>query len=141
MRAPAAALLGSMALVGCGTASPADLPTLQLPFTSSASAPVSINGVQGVQVGAQGTFIFQLLNAGNQALVVQSISYQGDPEIGLDAAPLNPLPATVDFNHWLSVAVTCSPLAAQTYSGTVTIVSNAANAPTALVYLDCVGTL
>jgi hypothetical protein len=141
MRAPAPALLCSLALFGCGTESPVDLPTLQLPFSSSSAAPVSINGVQGVAVGSRTAFAFQVLNVGNQALVVQSVSYQGDPEIALDPAQLASLPATVAFNRWLSIGLICSPVAARTYSGTVTIVSNAANTPSALVYLQCVGNL
>lgn len=139
MRLPAAALL-CIALVGCGTASPADLPTLQLPFTSSPTAPFTINGTSGVQVGSESSLVIGLMNVGNQPLVVQSVTYQGDTQIALDPGPGAPLPATVTFNHLLTVGVTCRPASTTTYAGTLTIVSNASNTPTALVYLDCAGT-
>jgi len=140
MRPPAPALLGMVALLGCGTASPVDPPTLQLPFTSSPTAPVPINGSAGVKVGSEGYLAIGLLNVGNQPLVVQSVAYQGDPEITLDPGLGAALPATVEFNEVLPVELTCTPAAATTYAGTLTIVSNATSTPTAAVYLACAGT-
>jgi len=131
-----AALLLTLLLAGCAP-TPVDSPTLQLPFTTSASAPLSFLGT--VQVGTHRILGFGVMNLGNQALVVEAVSYAGDPEMALAPGPSSALPASVAFNQELDVFVTCSPQAAATYTGTVTIVSNAVNTPTASVYLACTG--
>jgi hypothetical protein len=127
-----------LGLYGCGADSPPDAPTLQLPFASSAAEPVLFNDAQGVPAGTQGFYAFGLLNAGTQSLTVQSVTYTGDPAMALQPFP-QPLPATLAFNEEFVIPLACSPPAAQSYAGTVSIVSNAANTPLALVYVSCVG--
>ena len=131
-------LLCALSFVGCGTDSPPDAPTLQLPFSSSVSSPVLFNGAQGVELGTTGNFGFGVLNAGNQALIIQSVSYTGDSAMSLQP-PTQPLPVTLSFNGELVIALVCTPPATDSYAGSVSIVSNAANAPNAVVYLSCVG--
>ena len=130
--------LALFGLAGCGAASPPSTPTLQLPFNSSASAPVPFNGAQGVLVGSTGYFAFGLLNGGTASLTVQSVTYAGDPAMALQPFSES-LPATLSFNQEFVVPLTCTPSAADSYAGNVTITSNAANTPVAVVYLDCVG--
>jgi len=125
-------------LAGCGATSPPDAPTLQLPFTSSPTSPVLFNEEQGVLVGTTGAFAFGLLNAGTQTLTVQGVSYDGDPAMSLQPYT-QPLPASLSFNQEFVVPLSCTPPAADAYAGAVTIVSNAANSPVAVVYLSCVG--
>lgn len=127
-----------LGLAGCGTASPPDAPTLQLPFTSSASAPVLFNDVQGVQVGTTGSFAFGLLNGGTQNLIVQSVTYAGNLAMSLQPFA-QPLPASLSFNGEFVIALQCTPLAAEDYPGSVTILSNATNSSSAVVYLTCQG--
>jgi hypothetical protein len=132
------AVLCWLSLVGCGTDSPPDAPTLQLPFTSSPQAPVLFNSVQGVEVGTTGNFAFGVLNAGTANLIIQEVSYAGDPAMML--LPFaQPLPVTLAFNSEFVVALQCTPAAAASYSGAVSITSNASNSPDAVVYLACVG--
>jgi len=132
------AVLCSVAVPGCGTDSPPAAPTLQLPFESSADSPVLFNGVEGVAVGTVGYFAFGVLNSGTENLVIQTVSYTGDPAMA--AQPLaQPLPATLSFNGELVIGLQCTPPAASSYDGSVTITSNAVNSPTAVVYLSCEG--
>ncbi|MGO8971440.1 MAG: hypothetical protein ACLQDQ_17935 [Myxococcaceae bacterium] len=126
------------ALAGCGASSPPDAPTLQLPFTSSATSPVLFNDEQGVLVGTTGSFGFGLLNAGTQTLTVQAVTYAGDPAMALQPYT-QPLPASLAFNQEFVVPLSCTPPDAGNYAGAVTIDSNAANSPVAVVYLSCVG--
>jgi uncharacterized membrane protein len=143
MRVPfstrALALLSCLGLVGCGTDAPPSAPTLQLPFTSSAASPVLFNNVQGVVVGTTGGFAFGALNAGTQSLVVQTVTYDGDEAMSLEPF-VPPLPVTLTFNDELIVTLSCTPPTEAAYAGTVTVQSNAVNAPQAVVYLSCVGT-
>gem|GEM_PF-4506135 len=126
------------ALCGCGADSPPDAPTLRLPFTSSAASPVLFNDVQGVPVGTAGYYAFGVLNAGTQSLTVQSVTYAGDAAMALQPFS-QPLPVTLAFNGEFIIPLICTPPAAQSYAGTVSIVSNAVNTPVAQVYLSCVG--
>jgi hypothetical protein len=128
----------ALSLAGCGTDSPPAAPTLQLPFASSAASPVLFNSVEGVLVGTTGYYAFGLLNAGTSDLVVQNITYAGNAAMALQGL-VQPLPVTLSFNGELVVPLVCTPPAEDSYAGTVTIVSNAANTPTAVVYLSCVG--
>lgn len=132
------AVLCVLCAAACGTDSPPAAPTLQLPFTSSAASPVLFNGTQGVPVATTGYFAFGLLNAGTNNLVVQQVSYSGDPAMALQALTLA-LPATLDFNGELVIGLTCTPPGQDNYDGLVSIVSNAANTPDAGVYLTCEG--
>jgi hypothetical protein len=132
------ALCLAFGLWGCGADSPPNAPTLQLPFTSSAASPVLFNDVQGVPVGAPGYYAFGVLNAGTQSLTVQSVTYAGDPAMALQPLP-QPLPATLAFNGEFIIPLVCTPPAAQSYAGTVSIISDAVNTPLAQVYLSCVG--
>jgi hypothetical protein len=138
LRASGLTLVCVLGLAGCGTDSPPDSPTLQLPFTSSAASPVLFNGTQGVEVGTTGYFAFGVSNAGNQALTLQDAGYAGDPAMAL-AVLTEALPATLAFNDEFVVDLTCTPPAQETYAGTVTILSNAVNGPTTVVYLSCTG--
>lgn len=132
------AALCALSLAGCGTDAPPAAPTLQLPFTSSAASPVLFNGVEGVLVGTTGSYAFGMLNAGTDDLVVQNVAYTGDPAMALQGL-VHPLPVTLSFNGELVVPLVCTPPAEDSYAGTVSIVSNAVNTPTAVVYLSCVG--
>ena len=127
-----------LSVAGCGTDSPPDAPTLQLPFTSSATSPVLFNGVEGVPVGTTGYYAFGLLNAGTNDLVVQQVTYSGDTAMALQALTVA-LPATLAFNGELVIGLTCTPPGQTTSDGSVSIVSNAANTPMAVVYLSCEG--
>ena len=117
-----------LGVAGCGTDSPPDAPTLQLPFTSSATSPVLFNGVQGVPVGTTGYFAFGLMNAGTNDLVVQEVTYSGDPAMALQALTVA-LPATLAFNGELGHRVDLHAAGPGNYDGLVSIVSNAANTP------------
>jgi hypothetical protein len=99
---------------------------------------VLFNGVEGVPVGTTGYYAFGLLNAGTNDLIVQQVTYSGDPAMALQALTL-PLPATLAFNGELVIGLTCTPPADAGYNGSVSILSNAANTPTAVVYLSCDG--
>jgi hypothetical protein len=132
------ALLCALSLAGCGTDSPPAAPTLQLPFTSSATSPVLFNSVEGVQVGTTGYYAFGMLNSGTADLVIQGVAYAGNAAMALQALQ-NPLPVTLPFNGELVVPLLCTPPAQEAYDGAVTVASNAANTPTATVYLSCVG--
>jgi len=138
MGARALAVLCWLYLVGCGTDSPPEAPTLQLPFTSNVDSRVLVNNIQGVSVGTSVGFAFGALNAGNQSLVVQTVTYVGDTEMVLQAFGPPPV-ATLSFNDELIIGLTCTPPAVATYAGTVFIVSNAVNTPDATVFLSCVG--
>jgi hypothetical protein len=127
-----------LTLAGCGTDAPPAVPTLQLPFSSTADSPVLFNNIQGVIVGTTEGFAFGALNAGTQSLVVQSVSYAGDPAMALLPAD-PPLPETLAFNDEMIVQLSCTPPEEAAYAGTVFIVSNADNVPDATVYLSCVG--
>jgi hypothetical protein len=127
-----------LGVTGCGTDSPPDAPTLQLPFTSSATSPVLFNGDEGVPVGTTGYFAFGLLNAGTNDLVVQEVTYSGDPAMALQVLT-EALPATLAFNGEFVIGLTCTPPGQATTDGSVSIVSNAANTPMAVVYLSCEG--
>jgi hypothetical protein len=127
-----------LSLAGCGTDSPPAAPTLQLPFTSSASAPVLFNNVQGVLVGTTGNFAFGVLNGGTQDLVIQSVSYAGNVVMALQPFA-QPVPASLAFNEEFVIALQCTPPAVEDYPGTVTILSNDANSPSVAVYLSCQG--
>jgi hypothetical protein len=136
--ARAVAVLFGFALTGCGADAPVASPILQLPFSSSSANPVLFNSVQGVQVGTVGQFAFGALSSGTVDLVVQSVSYIGDASMTL-LPPAVPLPATLSFNQELIVSLSCTPAAVQPYAGNVTIVSNAVNDSSAVVFLNCVG--
>ena len=127
-----------LGLAGCLADSPPNSPTLQLPFTSSASSPVAFNGVDGVEVGTTGYFSFGVLNAGNQPLLLQDAGYSGDPAMTLELV-IDAFPTTLAFNDEFVIALSCTPLAQDTYDGTVSILSNAVNGPTTVVYLSCTG--
>jgi hypothetical protein len=131
------AVLCALGLTGC-TDAPPDSPTLQLPFTSSAASPVLFNGVEGVEAGTIGHFAFGMLNAGNQALVIQDAGYSGDPAMALTAFA-EPLPATLAFNDEFVIALSCAPTAEVAYNGSVSILSNAVNGQATVVYLSCIG--
>lgn len=135
----ALAVLSCLGLGGCAAEAPPSDPTLQLPFTSSAASPVLFNNVQGVVVGTTGGFAFGALNAGTQSLVVQTVTYDGDPAMTLEPF-VPPLPVTLAFNDELIVTLSCTPPAEASYAGAVTVQSNAVNTPQAVVYLSCVGT-
>jgi hypothetical protein len=132
------ALASVLNLAACGTDSPPAAPTLQLPFTSSASSPVLFNNLQGVAVGTTGYFAFGALNAGTQPLIIEGVSYSGDPVMSPQPFA-QPFPVTLAFNDEFVVTLSCTPPAQQSYAGSVSIMSNAVNAPTAVVYLSCVG--
>ncbi len=125
-------------LAACGTDAPPIGPTLQLPFTSSPTAPVLFNAIEGVTVGTTGSYGFGALNAGSQSLVLQSVVYTGSPQMALQPFA-QPLPATLSFDDEFIIGMTCTPLGALQYSGSVTLTSNAINTPDAVVYVSCIG--
>lgn len=127
-----------LAVAGCGTDAPPAVPTLQLPFTSSAASPVLFNNVEGVSIGTTGSFGFGALNAGTQSLTVQDVTYNGDLEMELQPFAA-PLPATLSFDDEFIIGLTCTPLTQEGYTGVVSIISNASNTPDAVVYLICTG--
>jgi hypothetical protein len=88
-------------------------------------------------VGSTGEFAFGVLNAGTQNLTVEDVNYSGDPAMSLQLVQMPP--ATLGFNQEFLVPLICTPPAADSYAGNVTITSNAANTPVAVVYLSCVG--
>jgi hypothetical protein len=132
------AAISWLAVAGCGTDAPPATPTLQLPFTSSSASPVLFNNVEGVPVGTTGSFGFGALNGGTQSLILQEVSYDGDPEMALQPFA-SPLPATLAFDDEFIIGLTCTPLALQGYTGVVSLASNASNNPNAVVYLICTG--
>lgn len=96
------------------------------------------NSVDGVAVGTTGSFAFGALNAGTQNLIIQNVTYSGDP--AMSRQPLaQPIPATLSFNSEFVIGLSCTPPAEESYAGSVSIVSNAVNTPNAVVYLSCVG--
>ncbi len=99
---------------------------------------MAFNSVEGVPVGTTGYYAFGLLNAGTNDLIIQQVNYSGDPAMALQAAT-QPLPATLAFNGELVIGLTCTPPAESSYDGSVSILSNAANTPSAVVYLSCEG--
>jgi hypothetical protein len=139
LAARALSVLFCLGLSACGTDSPPDAPTLQLPFASSSTdSPILFNSVEGVAVGTTGQYAFGLLNAGTANLVVQEVTYAGDAAMSL--LPFaQPLPATLPFNGEFVIALQCTPPAEDSYPGAVSIISNAVNYPSAVVYLACVG--
>jgi hypothetical protein len=78
---------------------------------------VLFNSVEGVQVGTIGYFAFGLLNAGTNSLLVQEVSYSGDPAMALQALT-QPLPTTLAFNGEFVIGLTCLPPAEDAYDGT-----------------------
>jgi hypothetical protein len=99
---------------------------------------VLFNSVQGVTVGTTGSFGFGALNAGTQDLIIQNVAYSGDPAMSLQPFA-QPFPATLSFNNEFVIGLSCTPPAEASYAGSVSIVSNAVNAPNAVVYMSCVG--
>ena len=99
---------------------------------------MSFNGAEGVPVGTTGYFAFGLLNAGTNNLIVQQPTYSGDPAMALQP-PTQALPATLAFNGELVIGLTCTPPTEGSFDGSVSILSNAANTPSAVVYLSCAG--
>lgn len=136
--APILAAIGCLALAACGTDTPPSVPTLQLPFSSSAASPVLFNNVEGVPVGTTGGYGFGVLNGGTQSLLLQTVTYAGDSAMSLQPFA-QPLPATLPFNDEFIVGMACKPAAQKAYLGVVSISSNATNTSTAAVYLSCTG--
>lgn len=96
------------------------------------------NSVDGVAFGTTGSFAFGALNAGTQNLIIQNVSYSGDPAMSLQPFA-QPFPATLAFNSEFVIGLFCTPPTEKSYTGSVSILSNAVNTPNAVVYLSCVG--
>lgn len=98
-------------------------------------------------VGTSGYVSITVQNTGTEGMVVSSVNYTGDgsitlsPGVFLSTDPGTPVtyPATVPFDDYLVVGLTCTPGGAATYNGTVDIKSNATNLPDLSIVLQCVG--
>ena len=66
---------------------------------------------------------------------MSSITLSGDPEFTAN----RPSSMSVDAGEGVDVTVTFSPMDVKTYSGRITIVSNAKNVPTAGITVQGVG--
>jgi hypothetical protein len=144
MRVFAFSSLSALALVvvGCGGGSDTTptVPTAVPSIAGTTATPFPFNpGTPGVTVGTKGFVSFTVQNTGSQSMVVNTVTYSGDSAITLQPGVSPVLPATIAFDKYLSVGLTCSPQAAQTYNGTVEIKSNASNLPDISIVLQCVG--
>jgi hypothetical protein len=145
MRVFAFSSLSALALVvvGCGGDSnptPASVPTALPSIAGTTATPFPFNpGSPGVTIGTDGFVSFTVQNIGSPSMTVSSVTYTGDSAITLQPGVSPTLPATIAFDKYLTVGLTCSPQAAQTYTGTVEIQSNAANLPDIKIVLQCVG--
>jgi hypothetical protein len=128
----------SLVIAGCGTDSAPAEPTARLAISTTQTTPLLFNNGQGVPVGAPGLVGFGLMNGGTGALIVETVTYAGDPAI--TGSPRSALPATLAFNEELVVDLTCVPPGISTYAGVVTLASNAVNLPQAEVFVSCTGT-
>jgi hypothetical protein len=152
MRAFAFSSLSALAvgLAGCGgsdTTTPT-APTAVPNIAGTTTTPFPFNpGTPGVTVGTSGYVSITVQNTGSQPMVVSNVSYTGDsgitlqPGVSVSTTPDTPatLPASVAFDAYLVVGLTCTPTTEKTYNGTVDIKSNASNLPDISIVLQCVG--
>jgi hypothetical protein len=134
----------ALAVVGCGGGSdstpPADVPTAVPSIAGTTATPFPFNpGTPGVTVGTEGFVSFTVQNTGTPSLLVSSVTYTGDSAITLQPGVSPTLPATIAFDKYLTVGLTCDPQSAKTYNGAVDIKSNASNLPDINIVLQCVG--
>ncbi len=128
-RAPAGLLFaigcaGLLALVaGCSSGSSSSgsgtTPTLQLSVT-----PTSLN-FGNVAVGATGTQTATLTNTGNSSVNIAQIGVAGGGFSTTGAKP----PTTLTAGQTATISIAFSPTSASTFTGTVSVDSNATNSP------------
>lgn len=90
---------------------------------------------EGVYIGTSKQDSLLIENDGLQPLVIDHIEKGGDPEFSMEPPSDNTIPG---LGHTF-VRVFFAPKEEKTYHGTLTIVSNAANAPSKLIELSGVG--
>jgi hypothetical protein len=150
MRVFVFASLSALAVaVGCSSAagSVPSLPTAQPSIDGTQGTPAlfyNTNGGGDVPFGEEGFLSFTVQNVGSQDLKVSSVGYTGDTAITFNPGVSPAVPATIPYDMYLSVELTCTPVVSNsevitTYNGTVTILSNASNLPTITEYVQCVG--
>lgn len=89
----------------------------------------------GVYIGTAPERDFEIINGGLQDLILTSATLTGDSAFRING----PLSMRITGNKKTFVQVIFTPTDAKSYSGTVTIASNAENAPSATVALQGVG--
>ncbi len=140
MRAFAFSLLSALA-VGCdsgGTPVPS-LPTASPNVGGTTATPFPFNGGAGVNLGTSGFASITVQNIGSQDMVVSSVTYTGDAAISLHPGVSPATPATIPFDKFLTVGLTCTPVAAGTVTGTLDIKNNSTNLPDISIVMSCLG--
>jgi hypothetical protein len=120
-----------LALAGCATSDPPTNP--QIVVNRDTVGFGSDSGF-GAYVGTSRHDSIDISNGGIQDLIVTSLSLQGDNAFTY-ATSAGPLPITIKGLQHMAVSFYFAPTAARAYSGTFTIASNAANAPSKMVTL------
>ncbi len=137
-----------LAVGGCGgSESIPSLPTASPSIAGTQATPApftNVNGGEDVLIGEEGFLSFTVQNIGSQDMVVSSVTYTGDNAITLTPGVSPAIPATVPYDQYLSVSLTCTPAVTtpemkETYNGLVDIKSNASNTPDITIYVQCIG--
>ncbi len=137
----------SVAVICCGGSggggtTPPNSPTALPDVATDAGNPFIFNQT-GVIVGTSGFASLTVQNIGSQDMLVSSVTYT--PDTGSDTAiTLNPgvsppTPATISFDQYLVIGLTCTPPEAGTFNGIVEIKSNAVNLPDISINMQCIG--
>lgn len=91
----------------------------------------------GTYIGTKPPETISIRNGGQGALEVSSVQLTGDSAFTMQVSYDAPsggtgtdLPATIKVNKYMFLQVVFAPTAAKQYNGTITLTSNAANAPT-----------
>jgi hypothetical protein len=80
-----------------------------------------------VKVGLAGSQTLTIKNSGSGVLTMSSVTLSGDPEF----TATRPASMALDAGEGTDITITFSPMDVRTYSGRITITSNAKNVPTA----------
>jgi hypothetical protein len=127
---------------GGGGVTPPSLPTAAPDVVTDAGNPFIFNDT-GVIVGTSGFASLTIQNIGSQNMVVSSVTYTpdhaGDTAITLSPGVSPAIPATVPFDQYLVIGLTCTPPDAETFNGTVEVKSNAVNLPDIIFNMQCTG--
>lgn len=121
-------------LAGCGKGAP-DLPVAPQLITDRDSLGFGQENGSGTYVGTSAANSIQLLNQGQDDLVIQSVDLSGDSAFTMEGPDVD----TVISGTSALVTVYFTPPSADTFSATLTITSNAENAPTKEIEITGLG--
>jgi hypothetical protein len=121
-------------LAGCGKGAP-DLPAAPQLITDRQSLGFGQENGSGTYVGTSASNSIQLINQGMDDLVIQSVDLSGDDAFTMEGPDVD----TVISGTSALVTIYFTPPSADTFTATLTITSNAENAPTKEVTITGLG--